>query len=403
MFLKNFFKPKNQSTVTTRDLYLDALANQTSAASQVSSVFTCVRILSDTIAQLPCKLMEQTGSTKLPATDNSLYSLMLFAPNMNMTAYDFWKYNASCLLYKGFYLSYVIRGFGNEIIEMIAIQPDSVSKIEKRKDGRLTFTINVKVNGQSQPKILIGGIDCHYCFYSTSDGVQPISPISENKRTIGLAATAELHGEKVFKNDATPPLVIHSPGEITQAAAIRLAKSWRDGSTGGNYGVPRVLEGGYTIEKLSMSNEDAQYLQTREFQSEQIAGIFGVPPHMLGSTKQAKGWSTMEQLMNELVSLGVNPLVRRIEQSIRRDLIDKRFWIGNVSLYANFGTNALLRGDTKTRSEFYQKMQQLGALNSNEVRSFEDLNPRTDDSADKYWEPAGSNFQLEGTIENEEE
>jgi HK97 family phage portal protein len=123
---------------------------------------------------------------------------------------------------------------------------------------------------------------------------------------------------------------------------------------------------------MSMSNEDAQLLQTRQFQRQEICGIYGVPPHMISDTAQAKGWSTMEQMMTEFVTLSLNPIAIRFEQAIARAFIPVK---DRGTRYAKFATTGLLRGDSAARAAFYRSGIDGGWLTPNEARKYEDLNP----------------------------
>ena len=358
-------------------------------AMQQATVFSCIRVLSDTVAQMPCRLKTTDSETKLTANDtgNPLFNVLRWSPCPWMTAYDYHKFNVTCMNLYGYHISKVIRNVTGKIMELLPINPEFISSIAKGKDGRLQFKMNMELrqNGlkvADKTVTLEGGKDAFYTYYATTDGVTPISPIGQNKASIGLAITAASHGASMFKNDATPPLVVEMPQALTPEQAKRFVDTWKATGTGMNYGLPRILESGAKVTKLQMSNQDAQYLETRQFQTDEIAGIFGVPPHMVGSKVQAKGWSTMEQLMSEFITLSINPWTVRLEQSINKHLIPRPKW-GVTS--AKYATNTLLRGDTAARATFYRELFGMGGINSNEIRELEDLNPRTDENGDQFY------------------
>jgi HK97 family phage portal protein len=353
---------------------------------------------------MPCRLQTVADDgTKTNDTANPLFSVLRYSPCPWMTAFDYHKFNVTCMCLYGYHLSKVIYSGNGKVRELWPINPANVHTISRNaRTGKLDFSLRVQFK-QSATQVysektitLTGGQDAFYTYYATEDGVTPISPVGQNKASIGLAMTATDHGMNVFKNDATPPLVVMMPQALTPEQAKRFVETWK--ATGGNnsYGLPRILEQGATVERLTMSNEDAQYLETRQFQTDEIAGIFGVPPHMVGSRQQAKGWSTMEQLMNEFVTLSINPWTFRMEGSITKHLIPRERW-GKTS--AKYSTQALLRGDTTARTALYNALFAMGAINPNEIRAFEDLNPRTDENGNQFYVTA--NVKTPAQLEQE--
>ena len=149
----------------------------------------------------------------------------------------------------------------------------------------------------------------------------------------------------------------------------------------GNEFKPFILEGGLDWVQVSITPEDAQLLETRKFQRSEIAGLFRVPPHMIGDLEKAT-FSNIEQQGLEFVTNCLMPYLTRIENRIRSSLLNGNEW---QTHFAKFNVNALLRGDMKSRAEFYTKMLQNGALSPNEIRLKEDMNPR--DGGDIYLTP----------------
>jgi len=197
--------------------------------------------------------------------------------------------------------------------------------------------------------------------------------------SIGLALTAEEHGARTFANDAVPPLIVTVPGKLGDEQIKHMAEMWKAASTGSNYGMPRFLDGDPKIDRLKMSNEDAQYFETRRFQKEDICGIFRVPPSMIGDTQRAQGWSTLEQKNSDFLTYTLSPYLTNIEQAIQRSLIPQSEW---GITYPDFDTKALMRADITARTTYYSMMSDKGALNPNEIRALEGLNKRP--GGDKY-------------------
>jgi len=347
---------------------LSGVAVNAETAARFSTVFSCVRILSDAVAMLPCKIYRYKDDMTLPAVDLPLYNLLLRKPNSWMTSFDFWKFCVTDMLLRGAFLAHVV-GFG-KYQQLIPVPFACVSKIARNpNDGKLYFTYNAMYEG-SYGTITIAAPEAFYCYYASTDTVNPLSPIAYNRETIGRAMAAEQHGANLFRNDATPPFVLKLPEKITPEGLKTMLKTWMETGSGRNYGKPRILEAGCGLEKVQMSNQDAQYLESRKFEMEGICGIFGVPPRMVGNASQAKGWSTQEQEMAEFVKLSLNPYIIRIERSADAWLLS------DSAAFCKFTVNALLRGDIKTQTEHCNAFLDRGVYNPNEVRTLFDLNPR---------------------------
>lgn len=377
-------------------------------AKRCSTVFSCTRLLSDTIAQLPLNLnkIEENGDS-YPAKADPLYSALKWSPNAWQTAFDYWKWNMDCMLYRGWFISLILRSGNGKVVGLLPLHPDSVTIRQDPVSKTLVFSGESTIGPNGVIKLEnVKQDQAFFSMYATSDGITPVSPITYNAETINLSLNATEHGSSFLKNDQTPPIVIQYPHRVDKEGLKLLAASWANKSGGKNAGTPRVVEQGATIQKLSISNQDAQYLELRQFEKEEICGIFGVPTHMISDTKQAKGWSTVEMQGIEFVTYSINPYAIRIEQSIRKLLIPRGEW-GRKE--AKFNTNALMRGDSKARVEYYNKMKLLGAISANEIRSKEDFNLRTDEGGDEYWIPAnilvddGTNTKEQTTEDNNEQ
>lgn len=376
--MRFWFKPRNTVSETTGDAeriirslnaqyYSDSGASvSVESAQRFSTVYACVRLLSDTIAQMPCKLMEiKPDGSRHPAIDDPLSMLLSTSPNNGLTSFDFWRKMTESLLYRGYAVARVIRTQGR-IMQLIPLV--NVNKIERDLYGKYIFTYLNQNGGM----VTLRQDDAFFSFYSVGDNMLPVSPIELNRNAIGLGMSAEKHGSKVFKSGGRPSGTLDMPGALDGKVRDAIKKGW-DAAYGPNGdGGIAILEGGAKYANIAMSMEDAQYLQTRQFQRQDICGIFGVPPHMISDTAQAKGWSTMEQMMTEFLTLTINPLSIRYEQSIDKLLIDKKDW---GRKYSMFETKGLLRADTGTRSSYYATGISNGWLEINEVRKLEDMNP----------------------------
>ena len=277
-------------------------------ALRFSTVYSCVRLLSDTIAQMPCKLFrKEADGKKTLYKNNPLYNALSVSPENGLTAFDFWKKFIENFLLRGYAVARIIKNFQGQPVRLVPV--NNVYKIERDTFGNYLFTYRQQ-NGE---EIVLKQEDAFFSFFSVNDSMIPISPITVNRNSIGLGIAAEKHGCNVFKSGGTPAGTLDYPGSLDAKVKASIKEGW-DAAYGVNgVGGIAILEGGTKYSKISMSNEDAQYLQTRQFQKQDICGIFGVPPHMISDTAQAKGWSTMEQMMIEFITLTINPLTVRIE------------------------------------------------------------------------------------------
>lgn len=357
----------------------EELAGGVGGAKRCSTVFSCVRLLSDATASLPLKLIKEDGSgNKMPGVSDPLYWVLAVQPNTCIDKFSYWKFNINCLLLRGFFVSRILRSGNGKIVGLNPINPSYVDSdgIELRSDGELIFPITV--NGIRE---LVPAKELFFAYYETLDGIRPCSPIKFAESTIRLARGAEKYGIDTLEKGAVLPGYYTTDEKINEVAFEQLKKQLEQ--NGINSGRAPLLDRGVKYNTVSLTAEDMQMLETRRYQKEEICGIFGVPPHLIGDVAQAKGWSTMEQTMTEFLQLSLNPILVRIENAITTRLIPVESW---GKSYAKFNVEGLLRGDMTARTNYYRAMFQNGALSSNEIRAKEDFNAI--DGGDTYYIPA---------------
>jgi HK97 family phage portal protein len=213
------------------------------------------------------------------------------------------------------------------------------------------------------------------------DGLVGISPIAYHRNAIGLAIEAENFGSRFFKNSAKPSGVLEHPRTIGDEAQQRLRSHWQKTYGGQNHASVAILEEGMQFKPLSITNEDSQFLETRQFQIEEIARIFRVPAVLLQHSDKTSTYASSEQFFLSFTKYTLMPWLRRIESCINKDL----FATGS-SYFAEFLCDALERADAKTRAEFYASALQNEWMNRNEVRERENLNKI--DGGDVFRNPA---------------
>ncbi|OTQ72068.1 phage portal protein [Gilliamella sp. N-G2] len=345
-------------------------------AMKLTAVFGCVRVLAESVGMLPCFLYKSTDSGRVKAPKERLYSLLYTAPNDYMTPQEFWEYLIASLCLRGNFYAYKVKALG-EVVELLPLLPNSVQpKLDENWNPvyQVTFP-DGSCDVLSQDEIW------HVRTFTT-DSLVGLSPISYARQAIGLGLATEEHGARLFSNGAVSSGVLQTDQTLTDEAYKRLKENFQEQHQGlSNAHKPMILEMGLQWNNISMSAEDAQFLETRKFQLEEICRIFRVPLHMLQNTDRAT-FNNIENLGMGFVNYSLVPYLTRIEQRINLGLVNKE---KRGQFYAKFNVGALLRGDMKSRYESYATGINWGILSPNECRDLEERNPR--EGGDVYLTP----------------
>lgn len=346
------------------------------SALQVAAVYACVRVISETLATVPLVLYKRLpNGGKDRDVNNPLYHLLNEQPNNWQTSFEFREMMSGHICLRGNAYAKIESSNINGTEALIPLHPDRVQPF---------IAPNKKIAYYYQPlnapaETFLAEEMLHLRGFS-QDGYTGINPIANHRQAIGLSVDAESFGSRLFENGTNLGGVLTHPGTLTAPAAERLAKSWADRYQGiAKAGKTALLEEGMKFEKLGMTSEDAQFLETRKYQRNEIASIFRVPPHMIGDLEKAT-FSNIEQQSLEFIQFTMLPWFTRWEQALKRDLItqkDKNFF--------EFMVQGLLRGDLKSRYEAYATGRQWGWLSANDIRAMENLNPIED--GDVYLSP----------------
>jgi len=350
-------------------------------ALQVSVVFACVRLLSEVIGSLPCILHEwQTdGENKKRARDHPLYTILHDQPNEWQTAQEFFEMGVAHINLRGNFYCRIEKSNRPPYFpvgQLIPLNPDRMAV--KGTDAGLLYEYDDAQYGRdtfTQAEIFhVRGL--------SFNGIEGVTPLEYARNSIGLASAQQEHGAQLFRNGSVPPYYIKRPEgmKFSPQAKENFRKSWR-GMHGGSKNAhnPPIMEDGMTLEALGVNNKDSQWLESQAFEAVEICRFFRVQPHLVGILDKAT-FSNIEHQGAEFLMYTLGPWLVRIAQAIRRDLIDeeKRY-------FAEFLTDALLRGDTLSRYQAYALGIQSGFLTRNEVRQKENFNPL--DGADELLEP----------------
>ena len=367
-------KPQNRTAGSAYSFFMGGTSSgkrvNERSAMQMTAVYSCVRILSEAIASLPLHVYEVKDEGTAKAVEHPLYKILHDEPNPEMTSFVFRETLMTHLLLWGNAYAQIIRNGKSEIIALYPLMPDRMT-VDRDSAGQLYYEYRTSqddapINKQSSVKLTPN--DVLHIPGLGFDGLVGYSPIAMAKNAIGLAIATEEYGSKFFANGAAPSGVLEHPGTLKDPARIR--DSWQQ-TFGGSHNSNKVavLEEGMKYTPISISPEQAQFLETRKFQINEIARIFRVPPHMVGDLEKSS-FSNIEQQSLEFVKYTLDPWVTRWEQSIVRRLFTddekKRY-------YVKFNVDGLLRGDYQSRMNGYATARQNGWMSANDIRELENL------------------------------
>ena len=318
-------KPTNSTVGSAYTFYMGGstagkYVNERSAM-QMTAVYSCVRILAEAVAGLPLHLYRYTkDGGKEKAIDHPLYLLLHDEPNPEMSSFVFRETLMTHLLLWGNAYAQIIRNGKNEVIALYPLMPNKMS-VDRDENGQLYYTYQRSTDEaptMDGSSVILKPQDVLHIPGLGFDGLVGYSPIAMAKNAIGMAIACEEFGAKFFANGAAPSGVLEHPGTIKDPSRVREAWQSQFGGSS-NSGKVAVLEEGMKYTPISISPEQAQFLETRKFQINEIARIFRVPPHMVGDLEKSS-FSNIEQQSLEFVKYTLDPWVIRWEQSLMRAL-----------------------------------------------------------------------------------
>ena len=353
-------------------------------AMQMTAVYACVRILSEAIAGLPLHLYRYAeDGSKTKAIDHGLYSLLHDEPNPEMTSFVFRETLMTHLLLWGNAYAQIIRNGKGEVLALYPLMPNKM-QVDRDDNGQLYYTYSrtkEEANAKdSESSVKLSPYDVLHIPGLGFDGLVGYSPIAMAKNAIGMAMACEEFGAKFFANGASPSGVLEHPGILKDPAKVRDSWNAAYGGSANSHKVA-VLEEGMKYSPISISPNEAQFLETRKFQINEIARIFRVPPHMVGDLEKSS-FSNIEQQSLEFVKYTLDPWVIRWEQSLARALFspDEKH-----TYFFKFNVEGLLRGDYQSRMTGYATARQNGWMSANDIRELEDLDRiPADEGGDLY-------------------
>ncbi len=367
-------KPSKEMQDFIRGVDVDFYGNSNSGvqvdelrALQTSAVYACVKILAETVASLPLHLFKKgKGGKSEMAEQHPLFSCLYEMPNDEMTSFEFREMMMTSLLLWGNAYARKIRKNGH-VTELWYLKPQLMTVERDTQTGKIKYTYSDDITNQTyeyKPEQIfhVKGLSL--------DGVTGLSPISQAREAVGLSLATEEYGAKFFGNGARPGGVLEHPGILKDPEKLR--ESWNKVYQGTrNSHKVAVLEEGMKYHTIGIAPEDAQFLETRKYQVNEICRIFRVPPHLVGDLERAT-FSNIEHQSIEFVQHTIRPWLVRWEQAISRSLLDEK---ERLLYFSRFNVDGLMRGDYKSRMEGYAIGRQNGWLSANDIRHLEDLPP----------------------------
>ncbi len=365
------------------------------SAMRATAVFSCINLRAGLQSLIPCHLYELISETeRRNAREHNVYDMLRDEVNEFMSWQDFSMLMETWVLSRGNAYAYIERDRYNRPQSMTPIHPTLVTpKIENKKIVYHVRTEDGKEETLPQSSILhVKGI--------SDDGILGLSPIAQAREAIGLALASERFGASFFGNGARPGVAIEVTAKMRSEDKVRFLDDWANRYSGKGAHRPAVLDPGMKVTPFGIPPEDAQFLETRQFQVEEICRVFGVPPHMAGATDRVSSWGTgIEQQFIGFKVTTLSVQCNRWASALRRSLLLPN---ERGKYYIEFMLDSLVAADIKSRNESLDIMRRNGIINANEWRAKMNMNPIGGAAGNDYWQPinfapSGQNPKMDNT------
>lgn len=362
-------------------------------ALQTTAVYACVRILAEAIASLPIHVYKYTDEGKEQDVNHQLYYLLHDEPNPDMTSFVFRETLMTHLLIWGNAYAQIIRDGRGQVLALYPLLPDRVS-VKRDDKGELYYVYQRSEednpNFKDKGNIILKKSEVLHVPGLGFDGLIGYSPIAMAKNAVGMTLATEEYGASFFANGANPGGVLEHPGILKDPSKVR--DSWNQVYQGTNNSHKvAVLEEGMSYKTIGIPPNEAQFLETRKFQINEIARLYRIPPHMVGDLEKSS-FSNIEQQSLEFVKYTLDPWVVRFEQAFQKALLlpDEK-----KNYFIKFNVDGLLRGDYQSRMNGYAIGRQNGWLSTNDIRRLEDMNSLSKEEGGDLYLVNGNMTKLE--------
>ena len=399
-FISKFFQPKNAVVQSLPKIYDDdawtsylqgkGYAVNSVTSLKVAVVLRCVDLVAKTMASLGCHLLKDSTHGKEKATNHNLYKILRMLPNQRTTAYDFWHMYITNLMLSWGAFAKIVRDRNGFIIGLENISTSWVTQTWNSISSE--FYIDISYPTGKVERLYEGQYMYTPGFRFRNDR-EPENILTIASDVLGLTMSLNNYAKDFFENGSNMGGFIEYPQSINAEAFSRFRDEWSKAYSGVmNQHKWALLEGGFKLTKMESNPTDAQALESRKMQIEEVCRIWGVPPHKVFLLDRMT-FNNVEQINIEYVQECLNPMAERLEQTIYKDLLTSK----EQNKYSvNFNVNKLLKGDTSARTAYYNSMRQNGVMNANEIRELEEMNRIPE-------EKGGNEYYLNGnmiTMEN---
>jgi HK97 family phage portal protein len=343
-------------------------------AMAISTVYTCVTVISEAVASLPCRLMRSLDKGQEEANDHYLHDLLAYSPNPEMTAFSFWQTIIGCSALTGNGYAEIKRLADGSVDSIWPLHPLKTEPV-RQSDGSLAFRTSQGI-ADGTYRIIKSADVLHFPLFGL-DGIKGVGPVSTAREAFALAKAAEKFGGRWFSNGAHAPSILigkTDSGEVPSPTEQReFRETWNSQYGGVNANRQAILFGNWDVKTVGLSPEDSQFLGTRNYQRADIAAMFHLQPHQVGDTGKLSNANYVQAQLS-FVTDCLRPIIIRIEQEVKRKLLTSK-GLAPTNLFLTFDLSDRLRGDFQSQVQSYSSARQWGYLSVNEIREDMGLNP----------------------------
>ncbi len=379
-FMQTIKGNKSNSDLSVRDYSISDILSRSSVnsissdtAMRISTVYSCIRVRAESLAMLPLRLYRilPDGGKEI-AYNNSLYRLLHSNPNSWMTSTEFIELASWCLDVYGNFYAYIAR-VGDEVIELIPLANSSVScnYIAGTNKPEYVITVNGTENKRETKSIVCTDREVLHIRLNAFDGLHGISPIGQVNRLMNNANTTEELASSVYQNGAITSGVLTCDQKLDRDTHKIIRDAFYENYVGSrNAGKPMILDGGLKYQQFRISLTDAQFIESRKYDRDEICGVFRIPPHLVANMDHAT-FSNIEQQNLQFVNYSLSPYIRRIEQRLNTQLLPAKM---QKQYRFKFDLSSLLRGDSASQVNYVKSLIDMGVITINDALNILGMN-----------------------------
>lgn len=343
------------------------------------AVLQALRVLSGVFAMTPLHYYRRTADGRERAQDDPIYALLHERPNAYQSAFAFKELMLADILLSGNFFAYVSRDWRGRPVAITRLRPGYVTVadyFDRATGTELFYDATLPDNSRER----FAARDIWHVAGPTRDGEVGLNPLQYMRDALGGAIATADYTSRYWGQDAKPDIALHTDQKMLPPDKDRVRTDWKARFAGPNGEKVAVLDQGLKPEFLSHNHEESQLLETRQFQVLDVARAFGVPPHLLFDLSRAT-FSNIEHQSLEFVTFHLGPHYERVASAAARQF-------AAPGHYFEFLTDALVKGDIKTRWEAYRIQRETGVYSADEIRERENLNPIGGAAGQERWRPA---------------